>query len=76
MANYTAAVTLSKYIRPSRSDYARERSLIRIIYSNSMHFACRDRFSARNLYRDYSFARYLYRHIPGEILDEVFATFL
>lgn len=40
MAKYTAAgtVILSKYVRPP--DYARERSLIRIIYSNSMHFAC------------------------------------
>lgn len=68
-------VILSKYVRPSRPDYAQERSLIRIIYSNSMHFACRDRCSAGNLYRDYTLAHYIYRRIPGEISGELFATF-
>lgn len=77
MTNYTAAgtVILSKYVRPPRPNYARERSLIRIIYSNSMHFACRDCCSAGNLYRDYMLAHYIYRHIPGEISSELFATF-
>ena len=79
MANDGTAVgtvILSKYVRPPRPGYARERSLIRIIYSNSMHFACRDRSSAAlAICTAIIYVRSLHHGIPGEISGELFATF-